>query len=353
MLTLRPLLYALRQKLGGLAQGLEDAAVESWEVAPASERYIRPAISLPGQLDRIRGTEFGPIEQVIHDLKGDFVSIEEPTIAYKLRSVDLIDGVLYAQGLVAHLRTRDQRVPIYRTPPEVENGSLYECWSGNRWFGNWLQDNCLTYWLAEEHGTPVTTLMNPSGHIPRYEELLGMTPNRVNHIHFNELTLFRDVSHNSSRRARADKYRRKLVATAPIEDHPGVFLLRGKTGMQRVLTNEQALAEELGVRRGFTVIDPSSATVDEIVSACAGARVIVGVEGSQLVHGLMVMHPDAALLVIQPPERTVCVLKFVTDRQEQDFAFVVATGSDTEFHLPWEELERTLDLVLEEKSGPN
>ncbi|MEM6497314.1 MAG: glycosyltransferase family 61 protein, partial [Pseudomonadota bacterium] len=77
------------------------------------------------------------------------------------------------------------------------------------------------------------------------------------------------------------------------------------------------------------------------------ARAIVGIEGSHLVHGLMIMPAKASLLVIQPPTRTVSVLKFVTDRQHQTYGLVVGNRSDQGFSVCVEELERTLDLALE------
>ena len=38
-------------------------------------------------------------------------------------------------------------------------------------------------------------------------------------------------------------------------------------------------------RRGFRIIDPSKTDVRTIAAACAGARAVVGIEGSHLAHG--------------------------------------------------------------------
>ncbi len=347
MITFRPLLLAGLSKLGRSVPVLEDVAMEKIELAPASPRYIRPAVFLPGQLERISGTEFGTRDEVVRDFEGDFESAEAPTVAYRLKSVDLIDGALYANGAVKHLSARNQRVPVYRQPVDVGRGVIYESWLGNRWFGNWLQDDCLTYPLASQFGTPFTTRVRPAGHVPEYETALGMEPIRTEHAHFEELTIFSDFSHNESRKSRAEQFRNRLIATSRSEEHPGVFLLRGMTGEKRILHNERAAAEHLAARRGLQVLDPSTASLQQIVEVCAGARVIVGVEGSHLVHGLMLMPAYASLLVIQPPTRTVSVLKFVTDRQRQTYAFVVGESSKQGFNVNIEELERTLDLVLE------
>ena len=100
---------------------------------------------LPGQLERIRGTEFGTPETVRRDFLGGFETHEPPTLGFRLSDVDLIDGVLYGTGAQMHLRPRGQRLPLYRAPIEMPAGALYESWVGNRWFGNWLSDDCLAY----------------------------------------------------------------------------------------------------------------------------------------------------------------------------------------------------------------
>ena len=301
---------------------------------------------LPEQLERIRGTEFGSRATIVRDFVGDFETLQGSTLGFRVKDVDLVDGALYTARARKHLRQRDRRVPAYRVPTELAHGALYETWVGNRWFGNWLQDDCLTYRLAERFGSPVTTTLSAGGHVPDYEALLGMRPRRVAEVHFEELTLFRDFAHNSSKTSRADDLRARLVAQVPVVAHPGVFLLRGASGQRRYLANERTLAEKLAMERGFRIVDPSTASVEDIVRACAGARVVAGVEGGHLAHGLMLMPPDAILLVIQPPDRVVSVLKMATDRQGQTYALVVAAGDQGAFRVDLEEVDRTLDQAL-------
>ena len=155
---------------------------------------------------------------------------------------------------------------------------------------------------------------------------LEMRPLRLQRVHFDEVIVFRDNAHNSGRLSRAEDFRRRVIATQVIRRHPGVLLLRGAGGDQRRLVNERALAEWLAARHGFRIVDPATATVDEIVDAVGGADVVAGVEGSHLVHGLMLMPRDATLLVIQPPHRVVSVLKMLTDLKGQTYAFVVGDG---------------------------
>ncbi|MBB4640962.1 glycosyltransferase 61 family protein [Rhizorhapis suberifaciens] len=325
---------------------LESAAAERWTISPGCRRYVHPAKFVPGQLERIRAAEFGSVTDVIRDFRGGYDAIQEETLGFRASEIDLIDGVLYAPRANRSLKPRSRRVPAYSAPKEVTTGALYESWVGNRWFGNWLTDDCLTYRLAERFGRPVTSRSVNAGHMPYYAALLGISPATVNHVHFNELIFFRDSSQNTHKKQRADELRARLTATIPAARHPGVFLLRGETGDCRRLVNEKVIAERLALERGFGVLDPSTASVDEILAHCAGAKVIAGVEGSHLVHGLAVMPPDGILFTIQPPDRVVSVLKIITDRQGQTYAFVVGNGTQNHFTVEWTEIQRTLDLAL-------
>jgi hypothetical protein len=207
-------------------------------------------------------------------------------------------------------------------------------------------EDCITYELAHKHGQPVTSKpLATRGHAADYESVLGMSPKRVSDVHFEELIFFRDGANNEDKKQRANRMRERLVGNASRESHPGVFLLRGDSGDRRVLLNENEIAQGLMSRRGFKVVDPLQSSLEEITEACAGARVVAGVEGSQLVHGLVMMPPDAALFVIQPPHRVVSTLKLVTDRQAQTYSFLVASGGKEDFSVAMGDVERTLDLV--------
>lgn len=345
LIYLRPLAHIFRRALGSAAKALESVADECWEISPAEKRYIRPAIFLPEQLNRIRGTEFGTSQEITQAFKGDFESEEGATLGFRLKHVDLVDGALYAGNAQKRLRRSSRRLPFHKHMVEITKGALYESWVGNRWFGNWLSDDCLTYRLAENFGTPIATLPEPKGHIPDYEARLGIGSERLSEAHFDELIWFQDLPNNLGKRQRAQDCSKRLRAGCNAEPHPGVFLLRGTTGLKRMLHNERAIAEALAAKRGFRILDPSMSSINEIIEICGSAKVVAGVEGSHLSHGLAVMPADAALFVIQPPERVVAALKIVTDRQEQTYSFVIGEGSTEEFSVSIDEIEQTLDLL--------
>jgi hypothetical protein len=345
MTFLKPVTNRLRRLAGQQSPALTDFASDKWEIYPSETVWQPPAIFLPDQLDRIRTTEFADLAATLKACRGNYDIKLQPTMGYRLRDVDLVDGVLYHRNAEMHLRPRKWRGPLMPARRETLSGAIYESWNGNRWFGMWLMDDCLTYQLAADAGVPVATRQPQPGNISQFESMLGMTPRRLDDAHFEELFLFDDLAPNRHKASRGVAMRQQLIGDLSPEPNPGVFLLRGAAGARRVLRNEMEIANRLERDRGFRIIDPLAATVDEIVAACAGARVVAGVEGSQLTNGVAVMPPGSTLLIIQPPDRMAVPLKIFTDRQSLRFAFVVASGSGGDYEADFDEIARTLDLL--------
>lgn len=343
----KPLSVRLRRLARFPERDFLAGAADHWLITPAETRLYPPARFLPGQLDRIRDTVFASVPDTVAALTRDSEVHEGPTRAWRLKGVDLIDGVLYHAGGQYHLRARQRRLGLARRPRAELSGTLYETWTTNRWFGSWLMDATLAYELAESVGHPVTTgaAPAPGSHQHGYEALIGMNPLRVSgDARFTDLVILDDLQLNSGKARRGRELRRRLLDGRAPEPVPGVFLLRGDAGDRRVLLNERALADALVRQRGFLVIDPLQATVDQLIEACGAARAIVGVEGSHLVHGITVAPPGAAIIPIQPPTRVAATLKQMSDRQDQFYGLLVAEGGDTEFTLAESDLLATLDL---------
>lgn len=214
MHSLRPLHNRLRRLAGQARPQFYDLAVERWEISPAEEVEIAPGIWLPDQVEQIAQTEFGALPDILAQMRGDPAEPTPPTMGYRFRDVDFVDGVLHARGGQMHLRKQSRRGIGYPRPRQAISGALYESWIGNRWFGNWLLNDCLAYRLAELAGHPVTSAPVRGGHIRRYEELLGMTPGRIGDVHFDELVLFDDLHNNRGRQGRAQENRARLLAGA-------------------------------------------------------------------------------------------------------------------------------------------
>jgi hypothetical protein len=342
----------VRKRLGHQAQvELKSLADKTWDIAPGETTVSPPAFFLPNQLERVTGWEAKRFYPYVHPgptMAGGIRMEQGPTRGYLLKDVWLIDGALY-KGRASHwLSLKPRPWPGISIDHEIERGATYCTQNGSTWFGTWLMEDCATYALACDEGVPVT--IAPSSRYPlftqqqAYEDWLGMQPLRTRGAYFHELVLFEDTSNNRSRHQRYRAMGDKLLSHVDPTAHPGVFILRGSDGDLRLLRNELEIAEHLRRHRGFRVIDPMHSDVPGIVAACAGARVVIGVEGSQLVHGVNVLQPGCALLALQPPNRFVSYYKYLTDRDHQHYGFVVGVPEGNGFRIDIEEVERTLDL---------
>jgi hypothetical protein len=350
--TLAAYKYIARKRLARKADiELKSVAAKSWDIAPGETSHAPSAFFLPNQLERVTGWEakrFYPFEHPARTMNG-LGSVEQgPTRGYLIKDVWLIDGALYKDNASLWVSLKPSRFPRISVEHEFDRAAVYCTQNGNTWFGTWLMEDCVTYPLACNEGVPVTTA--PSSRFPlfpqglAYEDWLGMKPVRSHSAFFRELVIFDDLSNNRSRYSRFRGMGEKLLSHVSYDTHPGVFILRGSGGEVRFMRNELELAEHLRQSRGFRIIDASKSDVPTIVATCAGARTVIGVEGSQLVHGINVLQPGGSLLTLQPPNRFVSYYKYLTDRDHQNFGFVVGTPEGDGFKIDVEEVERTLDL---------
>ncbi|WP_167626646.1 glycosyltransferase 61 family protein [Paracoccus luteus] len=348
MISFRPGLNALRSRLGRPVPDIA-AMAEITAVEPGGDLAVPPVLCLPGMLDRMRGTEFASAAEVTQHFTGGFDSPQPPTLAMRLTDVDLVGGVLYAGAAARHLQAQRGHPAWHRAPPDAGRATLFESWIGNTYFGNWLAEDCVTWLLAERVADSpiVTTRPPPVGHMSDYQSRLGMDPAHLTTGRFDEMVLFDDHGANPGQQARAAEQRRRLIAGFDATPHPGVFVLRGTTGMQRILADEQALADRLARERGVTILDPRRDDAATIIAACAGARIAIGNEGSQLAHALVAMAPGTGLLTIHPPDRVNGGLKLMTDRRLQDYGILIGTGSARHFAVDGDELMATFDLMAE------
>jgi hypothetical protein len=340
-----PVVDRLRKLARRPARPLTELASATWEIAPAHVETPPPALFLPDQWERVTAfSEFSSREGDLRKVRGGAEVRHDATRALRLRDALLIDGVLYKGESSLHLHARSTRLPKLRVDDEIERAALYCTFGGNRYFGQWLMDDCATYPLAVAEGKPLTTAQPVNPHTLAYESWLDMQPVRASAVRLREVAIFEDVGQNPNKRARFRAMGDKLRARVTPRPHPGVFIVRGATGMRRVLQNEMEIAERLRDRRGFTIVDPAKADVPAIVKACAGARIVAGVEGSGLIHGILTLEEGGGLLVLQPPTRFSAIYKDLTDRDRQQFGFVVGHPRGGDFWVDPEEVERTLDL---------
>ena len=126
-----------------------------------------------------------------------------------------------------------------------------------------------------------------------------------------------------------------------------MFLVRGSSGQRRVLLNEMELAASLS-ERGIHVVDVTKSSPQDVMEQCAHARVVIGVEGSQLNHGLISIADQGSMLVIQPPRRFNCHHKELCDILDARYGFVVGESVDkgADFSVDPDLVHRLLDRLM-------
>ena len=120
-----------------------------------------------------------------------------------------------------------------------------------------------------------------------------MNPIRTNAALLKEVTFFdEDWGNNENKHIRFSKLRVKLVSKFSGSAHPGVFILRRNSG------RSLEIARKLKEKYGFKIVDVTTQTVSEIINDCVGAKILIGIEGSHLMHAMMVMEEGMSVLTL-------------------------------------------------------
>ena len=299
---LRPLASRLRPYLGrsnAIAQG----ASRHWVVSPPEPGLAPGALFEPADLEKIKGVapDSSTLTGEIERARGGPV-VHFATTAYELRDATLAAGHLFTRKV--YCRLSDAPAPLWSKAGlrEHSDGVLASSHYGVKYFGHWMNDDLPKLLAARQLGHPVSTLLRPTPAQEGYLRLLGLDAEAVADAHFERLVVIDDVGQNADKRRRIAELRGLAEAHASPRRGAGVMLLRGKSGLSRALANESEVAA-IARARGFEVIDPAVTEAGELLRLCIGARVVLGVEGSQLVNGLMWMAASGCAVVIQPLRR--------------------------------------------------
>jgi hypothetical protein len=342
MMTLAPLVARLLRK-AKLGVDLRSASTKSWTIAPAEDRREPAAIFDPGDLARVTGLG----DDCTMDK--DLARIHErnqhhgATRAYLLSDVTLVGGHLFSGRWMQELGNAPLRWVGERRTIIRERVALAATRYGVRYFGHWLLDDLPLALAARELGVPVAPKRNIRLQHQRYSELAGIVVNELEATTFRELVVLEDVGQNADKRRRYQTLREKFGALSAAE-HPGVMLVRGSSGVKRVLTNEDAV-QALARARGFAVLHPPEHSAEELLAACWGARIVLGVEGSHMVHGLLAMKDGGTVCALMPPFRFNTILKDWSDAIGLRYAFMVGEAHGDGFRVDLRRLTALLDRI--------
>ena len=341
--SLAPLVSRVRPRLG-LANSVEQNHHRRWVIAAGTESRVPPAIFEEDDLARIDGVpEEDTIAGNVAQARGGLVQ-HRPTVAYELRNVRLAGGHLCTWR--AFHRISMKSPPVWGRTPErhFEDAALASTHYGQKYFGHWLSDDLPLKLAAESLAPPVSVLESPTPHQRQYLDILGLAPLVVGNAFFSRIIILDDIGQNDFKRQRYEVLRERLRCQMASPGHRKVMILRGKSGQRRALLNESDIAIALA-SRGFTALDPDGLTATQIAQVCLDAQCVVGVEGSQLKHGLSFMSQQGAVVVLQPPNRFTAVQKGRCDCEGIRYAFQVGHAVGADFTIDVDALHRLLDRL--------
>lgn len=333
----------------GAAEDFRAAAISMREIAATDETEVPPALFLPEDLARIRGTDRETrLEIELERVQGGSVR-HAATLAFTLRDVQWSAGHVHVRR--AHHRATNARPRLWSrdAAESVDRAIVASTIYGCRYFGHWLTDDVPLAMMAREIAQPIVPLGVRTAHQRQYLELFRLRPRAIDEARVRELTILDDIGANASKRLRWERMRARVRALCTKPERRGVMLLRKGTGIARPLTNELQIAESLA-KRGFEIIEAETLSVRELAQRIGGANIVLGVEGSQLLHGVFAMADRGVVVTLQPPDRFITAIKVYCDALGLRYAFAigeaVGEGGAAGFRVDSSRVERIVDAAL-------
>ncbi len=322
----------------------QEVSYKSYTLSPSETKLSLPAIYLEGQLDKITGF----IEGVNLDMEKKRLSgtMREhgATVAYHIRDALILNGYVYKGAMKYTPVSTPESFFRPKVVDYIPKAALSCTFTGNRFFSHWMIDDLTLALAAQELAEAITLTRKPYIHELDYLNHFNIQTRSVAQAKCGDLIIIDDVGQNSFKRQRYEVLRSSLKNLTPLEPNYGIMIRRGKSGVSRIMTNEDEVAQFLETR-GFSIINPQCMSAREIISRTLGAKIIIGTEGSHMAHGLFTMADNGTIINLQPPYRFHCIFKDYTDCLDMRYGFIVGNSSPGGFTIDVEELARTLDKV--------
>ena len=345
MMNITPIRRRILRILDGRIKTYQEMSEKHWILCPSESSTSPPAIYLDKELQKVTAV----LKETSYDLEmeriGGVRREHAATIAYSIRDVQILDGYVYKGAMKHALVTTKEPLFGQSVTDYLPKAALACTWCGNRYFGHWMTDDITLNLAAQQLAEAITSAKKPYSHEPEYRRLFGIQARTVTRVKCGELIIINDFGQNRFKRERYEFLRDRLRLLEPVQKSHGIMIRRGgKLGVQRVLTNEAEIEQFLETQ-GFTIIDPEGLSATEIVRQALDAKVVVGIEGSHIVHGLFSMADSGTLCILQPPYRFNNVFKDYTDCLGMRYAFVVGKSVPNGFMIELEDLARTLNRI--------
>jgi len=324
---------------------------KSWVISPEEEGMFPASICKQDykkfNLKTVQGIS---LEDEIRRVSGGKV-IHRPTIAYQINQAKLLSGILYKNNFKLKLTSsKESKLNFYGRKSNYKEGFLVSSWSSNQYFGHWIKDECPKILAANEMGIQAVRAGSKFySHQKGYENVFQVGSLPVDRAIFERLIVLSCENLNQYRQNKFVELR-ELVANKSrlLKGHKYVYLKRGDSGVAgRGLVNESQLIEKL-IEYGFTVIEPENLTVDEILQQCVNAKIIMGVEGSAMIHAFLALNDLGVMLCLVPEFRFNNPYASYCASIGLKYGFIVGKTHSGGFEIDLGDVVDTLDLVVKE-----
>ena len=336
---------------------LEAIAYRQDILCPEEKVMTSAPVFLPGQIERItdyKATD--PWSNTSKDLEISAAvsrtATHAPTIAYHIQNAVLYNGSIYVGHFKHSIADTPLYVPISGEPHQIEpfqikTAALASSYLGTKYFHHWVVDDCTKYLLAEEMG-PLLCVRRPAfSHRLKYQAYFGQDWTPTDRARIEHLIVFQDFSQNSFKAKRYGVLRDRIKTQFPCDVHRlCIYLKRGKTGVQRIIQNEDEIIDSL-VKQNFVIIDLASDSLDKIIETLRNAKIVVSMEGGHIAHCVFACPESSGLIVLQPPDRFSAVHRGWSECLRIAFGFVVGCSGDAGYYFSVSEILRTVDLMLD------
>ena len=194
-------------------------------LCPEEKETIRPAIFLPGQIERVSASMRESTKEREIAAATSTTATHAPTIAYHIKDAVLLDGTIYAQGYKQFIADKSLFVSSAASLCHLTSSALASSYIGTKYFGHWLIDDCLTYRLAQQFSTPLCLRNpNPSWHQKQYEDYFDQDWTPTDRALIDHLIVFQDFAQNSLKRERYNALRHCIKTRFQREGRMRMFI---------------------------------------------------------------------------------------------------------------------------------
>lgn len=342
-----PLENRIRRKLGAVAK-LE---VQSETLAPAGRPRSLPFVTLPGHLDRIRGTDQGrelAIELAILQKNG----ITDPAVVRHTASEVLVHpGGIDAWGKSLRYNQAPELRQLLKGPLiEVDAIAMVLTPLSRRFFGHFMHDS-LPAALLRAPGEALFLPAHPNWWQARaFQQLFGLPPHAGDRVYAKRVSFYDDVGQSEHKCARYQDLRQRLRDSLEGQEAPNrgrlVYLKRSERGIasHRKLFESERFEETL-MKRGWAIVDPTHLSATELSLALLDAQTVMSVEGSHNAPAFYAMAEGALFINLIPERSFSSILIAIAHAFGLRSSFLVLEGDTLGMRAKIDEIEALLELA--------